>query len=312
MIEATGYKPPLILTVTGKGSWIGDGSRWAVEQRAQKKGPAKFWVSDLYGDWKKGPLDSMDDVVAVLEKKTGRKVKVQDTVAEDGASPRKVAHMTTGRDPLFDLIMEASSTGQRSEQEKALDAKMLSDLEIGMAPVIAFRGQHLMDVQGMRIQANHWARHPVKAVSVAGKRMMKAVEMLMNSLEAISTDYADIKQGLSGKDQWAEATDKTTPVITEAKAAVADLGPARQHRWSLCYLHGDAEDLMGNDVFYADVPLERIGEGVHPVSLLGKPATAYLFQEANGPRVVGYIVLDSDRKANDEAKIAMKTRMPTL
>jgi hypothetical protein len=214
-------------------------------------------------------------------------------------------------DRLFKAIMEAA-TGQRSERDMALDAKMLADLELGMAPVIAFRGQHLMDVQGMRIQANHWARHPVKAVSTAGKRMLKVLETLMNSLEAISTDFAEIKGELSGQDQWAESDGSTQSVITEAKASVASLGPQRSHRWPLVYLHGDAEDLLGNDVFYADVPIEKIGVGVHPVSLLDQPATAYIFQEANGPRVVGYVVLNSDRKGNDEAKTSMKLGMPTL
>lgn len=100
--------------------------------------------------------------------------------------------------------------------------------------------------------------------------------------------------------------------IEEAVKPRADLGPQRPHRWPFIYLHGKAEDLLDTDVFYADVDVKRMGTGVFPVSLVGQPATAYIFNEAHGPGLVGYVVLANDKKANDEARAAMKSGMPTL
>jgi hypothetical protein len=75
--EAANAKPTLVLKKTGKTSWIGDETRWSVEAREQKKGPPKFYVFDLHGEWKAGPFGNWSEVIASLEKKTKRKVRVE-------------------------------------------------------------------------------------------------------------------------------------------------------------------------------------------------------------------------------------------
>lgn len=69
-------------------------------------------------------------------------------------------------------------------------------------------------------------------------------------------------------------------------------------RWSYCYLHGEAEDMLGHDVFVANKPMPT-EEGAYMVEINGKTAIAVIAKHYG--ILSGRVALLSDKEALEHA-----------
>ena len=70
------------------------------------------------------------------------------------------------------------------------------------------------------------------------------------------------------------------------------------HRWNFCYLHGEAEDMLGHDVFVANKPMPT-KEGAYMVEINGNTAIAVIAKRFGG--LTGRVVLLSDKESLEHA-----------
>ena len=75
-------------------------------------------------------------------------------------------------------------------------------------------------------------------------------------------------------------------------------GTAGCHRWSYCYLHGEAEDMFSHDVFVANKPMPTEA-GAYMVEINGKTAIAVIAEHYG--ILSGRVALLSDKEALEHA-----------